>query len=162
MTHRAQSLSGTLLRQWTTSRINDLLVTADDSTLIAATQNKCVQLWDLKAMLSEEQAMDVDGTSDERWVLHTIQENKPITSLALSRDSTALLVMFSSTTVPFVGVSQVQSISLYDTRTHKLIRKVSGLAQTTFVLRACFGGVGENFIVSGSEGTLATLNGASK
>jgi WD40 repeat protein len=151
------SLSGSLLRQWTTSRINDLLVTADDSTLITATQNKCVQLWDLKAMLSEEQAMDVDGTSDERWVLHTIQENKPITSLALSRDNTALLVMFSSTTVPFVGVSQVQSISLYDIRTHKLIRKVSGLAQTTFVIRACFGGVGENFIVSGSEDSLIYL-----
>lgn len=148
-----QSLSGTLLRQWTTSRINDLLVTADDSTLVTATQNKCVQVWDLKAMVSEDQAMDLEGASDERWILHTIQENKPITSLALSRDNTALLVMFSSTTVPFVGISQVQSASLYDMRTQKLIRKVSGLAQTTYVLRACFGGVGENFIVSGSEGT---------
>jgi len=96
--------------------------------------------------------MDVDGTSDERWVRHTIPEHKPISSLALSRDDTALLVMFSSTTVPFVGVSQVQSMHLYDMRTYKLVRKMSGLAQTTYVIRACFGGVGENFLVSGSEG----------
>ncbi len=96
--------------------------------------------------------MDIDGTSDERWVRHTILEHKPISSLALTRDDTALLVMFSSPTVPFVGVRQVQSMHLYDMRTHNLVRKVTGLAQTTYVIRACFGGVGENFLVSGSEG----------
>jgi WD40 repeat protein len=46
-----------------------MLVSADNGTLITATQDKCVQLWDLKAMLSEEQSMELEGATDERWIV---------------------------------------------------------------------------------------------
>ncbi len=34
-----------------------------------------------------------------------------------------------------------------------LLRKFSGHANGHYILRACFGGAGEDFVVSGSEGT---------
>jgi hypothetical protein len=51
----------------------------------------------------------------------------------------------------------LQEIYLWDIQTGEIARKYSGQEQGRHVIRSCFGGTDNNFIVSGSEGENKTL-----
>lgn len=46
-----------------------------------------------------------------------------------------------------------QGVHLWDLEDKCLVRKFQGVAQGNFTIHSCFGGVNEDFIASGSEGT---------
>ena len=43
-------------------------------------------------------------------------------------------------------------VQLLDIRTANLVRRFEGQKQGNFIIRSSFGGAGENFVLSGSEG----------
>ena len=49
-------------------------------------------------------------------------------------------------------LSLFQEIQLWDLKLGKLARKYIGQRQERHVIRSCFGGIEDNFVVSGSEG----------
>ncbi|KAJ3632139.1 hypothetical protein Zmor_019148 [Zophobas morio] len=61
-------------------------------------------------------------------------------SIALSADSRYALVSLQS-----------QHIHLWDLHEAKLVKKFSGPTQGRFVIRSCFGGHNDSFVLSGSE-----------
>ncbi|KAF9532157.1 WD40 repeat-like protein [Crepidotus variabilis] len=63
-----------------------------------------------------------------------------LTSVKTSEDSKYLLINHSP-----------NEVQIWDLRTMRTIRRYSNLKQSRHVIRSCFGGVDENFIVSGSE-----------
>ncbi|KAG9043771.1 hypothetical protein FS837_009137 [Tulasnella sp. UAMH 9824] len=67
---------------------------------------------------------------------------KEITSLSISSDSRYALINHSP-----------DDLLLYDLVKHRTVRKFTGQQQQNDVIRSCFGGVDEDFILSGSEGT---------
>jgi WD40 repeat protein len=137
-------VSGTELRMWDCARVNDLCVTRDGKWMIVVCQEKKIRYFNL---------LDEHATTHESY----IQEHHALTSLALSRDSKYLLVNVSSQSAAFVGLYPVQEIHLYDVENKKLIQKYTGQKQSRFVIRSCFGGANQNFILSGSEDSLMYL-----
>eukprot|EP00250_Pteridium_aquilinum_P010080 c19140_g1_i1 orf=398-2182(-) len=103
-------------------RINDLAVMADGNHMI------CICEKDIKIFNLE--------TKQERM----INEDQSITSLSVSKDGRFLLVNLVS-----------QEIHLWDMDNNKLLFKYSGHRQTRYVIRSCFGGFNQAFVVSGSE-----------
>jgi WD40 repeat protein len=79
--------------------------------------------------------------------LHTYREEYKVlfssqpTSLTVSADSKTLLVNLAEC-----------EIHMFDLDEANTIRKFKGQKQGTFVIRSCFGGAAENFVLSGSEG----------
>ncbi|KAI5075350.1 hypothetical protein GOP47_0009924 [Adiantum capillus-veneris] len=104
-------------------RINDLTITADGNHMISICE-KDIRIFNLE-------------TKGER----VINEDQSITSLSVSKDGRYLLVNLVS-----------QEIHLWDMMdSAKLLFKYSGHRQTRYVIRSCFGGFNQAFVVSGSE-----------
>jgi WD repeat-containing protein 26 len=64
-----------------------------------------------------------------------------LTCVTVSRDSRHMLVNLSS-----------GEIQLLDIETGDPIRTFDGQEQGSYIIRSCFGGAAENFVLSGSEG----------
>jgi hypothetical protein len=83
-----------------------------------------------------------------------------LTSLKISQDSQFALINHA----PDVGTRRfllsfmlshsdpLQEIHLWDLHAERLAHKFTGQRQGRHVIRSCFGGIDDNFIVSGSEG----------
>lgn len=88
----------------------------------------------------------------------SIQEADSVTSLALSADNRLLLVnIASNSTVPSTNMAEMiltrlQETHMWDLTTKRIVQKYRGQKQGRFVIRSCFGGFGEAFVLSGSEG----------
>lgn len=78
----------------------------------------------------------------------SLTENESITSVFLSPDDRHLLVNLS---VQVLFLIYSQEIHLWDLHEKRVLAKYIGQKQGRFVIRSCFGGVYENFILSGSE-----------
>lgn len=74
-------------------------------------------------------------------LLATLIETDPITSVSVSEDGRYALVNLCT-----------QEIHLWDLEQRKSVRKYLGQKQGRFVIRSCFGGVSQGFVLSGSEG----------
>nr|KAJ3409592.1 hypothetical protein HK105_003062 [Polyrhizophydium stewartii] len=121
------NIHGDLLYEWKGLRVMDLAISVDGNTLIASSDKK-IRLYDL--------TKSSGGEMDE------IQESDSITSVYVAADGRHLLVNLS-----------IQEIHLWDMQQpRKLVRKYVGLKQGRFVIRSCFGGRGDAFVLSGSEG----------
>ncbi|KAH6572515.1 hypothetical protein BASA62_003343 [Batrachochytrium salamandrivorans] len=117
------NLAGDVLCKWTGVRIMDLAISIDGHTLIASS-NSTIRLYDL----------------DLFHEIGTLQENDSITSVYVASDGKHLLVNLS-----------VQEIHLWSLEHRRLVRKYVGQKQGRFVIRSCFGGMEDNFVLSGSE-----------
>eukprot|EP00183_Erythrolobus_madagascarensis_P002470 CAMPEP_0185848838 /NCGR_PEP_ID=MMETSP1354-20130828/3564_1 /TAXON_ID=708628 /ORGANISM="Erythrolobus madagascarensis, Strain CCMP3276" /LENGTH=243 /DNA_ID=CAMNT_0028549285 /DNA_START=11 /DNA_END=742 /DNA_ORIENTATION=+ len=133
-------------------RVNDLAVTPDGKTLVVICTERKVRFYDLNKLSEME----------ERQIV----ENETPTSLSLSADGNRLLVNISSASQP--------QIHAWDVHSSTLVNRYCGQRQIRFVIRSCFGGHEDMFVVSGSEDNnvylwnrhsgelLATLQGHTK
>jgi WD repeat-containing protein 26 len=64
-----------------------------------------------------------------------------LTCVSITKDSKSMLINLAS------GL-----IQLLEVETGDVIRTFDGQAQGTYIIRSCFGGAAENFVLSGSEG----------
>jgi WD repeat-containing protein 26 len=106
-----------------TMRFSDLIASPDGTRLYCANGESlfCMQVENL-ALINE------------------VSETENLTSLRLSSDGLRLLASVQS-----------RDIHLYDTRSLTLLRRFQGHVQLRFIIRSCFGGAHEQFVVSGSE-----------
>eukprot|EP01134_Creolimax_fragrantissima_P001283 CFRG1283T1 len=114
---------GEKMRSWDGVRVNDLAVTNDGAYLVAICHEKKIRMYDMLTFAEEQ-----------------IQESDSITSLCVSADSKHVLVNLSS-----------QEIHLWHILEKRLVTKYYGQKQGKFVIRSCFGGFNDAFVVSGSE-----------
>lgn len=117
------NIDGSLLYRWIGARVTDIAVSRDGHKMVAVCSEKKIRIYDLENKNEE-----------------SVQEDNNITSLSLSNDSQFALV----------SVAQ-QEIHLWDLVEKKLVHKYTGQKQGRFVIRSCFGGANQAFIVSGSE-----------
>ncbi|KAG0584191.1 hypothetical protein M758_3G191600 [Ceratodon purpureus] len=120
-------LEGHELEAWKGNRmprINDLAITTDGIHMVSICDHKNIRIYNL-----------------EEKTERVIEEEKPITSLSVSKNGRHLLVNLVS-----------QEIHLWDiSATKELPKKYRGHRQGRYVIRSCFGGTDYAFIVSGSE-----------
>jgi len=116
-------IEGNEIHTWTNHRPNDLAVTSDGKFLIVICQDRKITIHNI-----------------ETGEATTIPETEPLTSMELSKDNRHLLVNISS-----------HEIHLWDLHQQRLIQKFKGQKQSRYVIRSCFGGVGQAFVASGSE-----------
>jgi len=105
--------------------VNDCSISADGGRLAVITNDKRILVYDFKSRL---QVAD--------WVMDDL-----LTCLNLSHDGNSVLVSMNNS-----------QLMLLDSATGDTIQKYTGLKQRQYVIRSTFGGAGENFVVSGSEG----------
>ncbi|CAD0092021.1 unnamed protein product [Aureobasidium vineae] len=106
-------------------RVNDCTVSADGSRLVAISNDNRVIVYDFKTRLKLQE-----------WVM----EDR-LTCATLSHDGKSLLVSMNE-----------GRLVLLDSDTGEVLQRYTGLTQSEFVIRSTFGGAGENFVISGSEG----------
>lgn len=112
-------------------RINDLTVTADGNHLISICE-KDIRIYNLNTKLER-----------------VIEEEKSITSLSVSKDGSFLLVNLVNQEIHLWDIKDNSKLDIKDNS--KLLFKYKGHRQTRYVIRSCFGGSDQAFIVSGSE-----------
>lgn len=120
------NMLGEVIYKWSGIRVMDLTVTSNGATLIASSEKKIL-------------LFDVSNKSE----LGSLEETESITSISLSQNDQFLLVNLS-----------VSEIHLWDLNKRQIVKKYFGQKQGRFVIRSCFGGVNENFVLSGSEGKM--------
>lgn len=106
-------------------RAADCAITPDGSRLLAADVTGNLHVYDFETHAEE----------------YCLPMKSNITSVSVSSDSKHALISLGE------GV-----IQLLDLDTTEVIRRFRGQKQGEYVIRSRFGGAGENFIVSGSEG----------
>eukprot|EP00026_Physarum_polycephalum_P004611 Phypoly_transcript_04633.p1 GENE.Phypoly_transcript_04633~~Phypoly_transcript_04633.p1 ORF type:complete len:479 (+),score=53.09 Phypoly_transcript_04633:192-1628(+) len=120
-------VDGHILLKFNVARVNDLVVTHDGKHVIIVCQEKKIRIRSL-----------VDRNEPES----VIQESDSVTSVALSSNDQYLLVNIASLST---------ETHLWDLTTKRIVQKYRGQKQGRFVIRSCFGGFGEAFVLSGSE-----------
>ncbi|KAJ3009732.1 UNVERIFIED_CONTAM: hypothetical protein HDU68_002532 [Siphonaria sp. JEL0065] len=118
------SLEGHVLHKWNGVRVTDLNITSDGTRMVTIS-DKRIRVFDLS---SKEEIL-------------TLQEHDAITSINTAQDCRFALV----------NVAACQEIHLWDMHENQVVRKFTGHKQGRFVIRSCFGGLFQNFVLSGSE-----------
>jgi WD40 repeat protein len=116
-------IDGNEIYSWTCARVNDLAVSNDGKFMVVICHEKKLRIYDL-----EEKTEDY------------IQETESPTSLEISSDNKHILVNISS-----------HEIHVWDVSSKRIIQKYRGQKQSRFVIRSCFGGANQAFVISGSE-----------
>jgi dipeptidyl aminopeptidase/acylaminoacyl peptidase len=119
-----------LLYSWSSNdaqslRVNDCTISADGSRLVAISNDNRVIVYDFETRLKLQE-----------WVM----EDR-LTCASLSHDGKSLLVSMNE-----------GRLLLLNSDTGEVLQRYTGLTQSEFVIRSTFGGAGENFVISGSEG----------
>ena len=111
-------------------RVTDVAVSRDGTRMAAATTDNRIMTYDLNSKKKVDE-----------WPM----EDK-ITSINYSADGTLLLVNMNDSDI---AMGKLWSL---DSTTGEEVMRYEGAQQAEFVIRSCFGGAGENFVMSGSEG----------
>ncbi|KAI7646362.1 hypothetical protein KC322_g19407, partial [Hortaea werneckii] len=106
-------------------RITDVAVNQRGSRMVATTIDNKIMLFDLLS---------------SRMKIAEWQMDDKLTSISFSADGDQLLV----------NMNEGRVLAL-DSETGELVMRYEGAKQQEFVIRSCFGGAGENFVLSGSE-----------
>ncbi|KAL1918269.1 uncharacterized protein VTP21DRAFT_2929 [Calcarisporiella thermophila] len=118
------NVDGTLIHRWKTQRTRDLIVDPAGRFLIGVCNEHRIRKYNL-----------------ENWTEEVcIQESTSISSVCLSPDGKLLLVSL-----------QPSGLHLWNLEDRTLERKYTGHRQADYIIRACFGGRDQQFVVSGSE-----------
>ncbi|PKA50153.1 Protein Mut11 [Apostasia shenzhenica] len=120
-------LQGNEVEHWKGNRItknSDMAVAKDSKQIITMCRETAILLFDREARIEK-----------------LIEEDQTITSFALSKDEEFLLVNVLNQEIHLWSISDVP----------KLVTKYKGHRRSRFVIRSCFGGLGQAFIASGSE-----------
>ncbi|CAG8731370.1 2324_t:CDS:2, partial [Ambispora leptoticha] len=117
-------LEGTILYKWHGPRIVDLAVNKEGTKMVAISTERKIHIYDLVSKMEEA----------------VLDEDADITSVCLSNDCKNILMNLAS-----------QEIHLWDIDQKRLVRKYHGQAQGKYIIRSCFGGIDQGFVVSGSE-----------
>ncbi|RPB03597.1 WD40 repeat-like protein [Choiromyces venosus 120613-1] len=120
------NLYGESIHKWTGARVYDLAVTADSKRLAAVCTQMKLHVFNFVTR-EKEYERDLGGVS---------------TCISVSKDSKYLLLTMGA---------GVQELRLLNIETGTDVRQFSGTKQKEYVVRNCFGGADENFVVSGSE-----------
>ncbi|CUS10601.1 unnamed protein product [Tuber aestivum] len=120
------NLYGESIHRWTGARVYDLVVTADGTRLAAVCTQMKLHVYNFVTR-EKEYERDLGGVS---------------TCISVSKDSRYILLNMGA---------GVQELRLLNIETGADVRHFSGTKQEEFVVRNCFGGADENFVVSGSE-----------
>lgn len=108
-------------------RVNDLSICADGSRLAAITSDNYILIYNLPSRIRTNE----------------LKMDDKLTCINLSRDGKTVLVSMNE-----------GRLLLLDAETGTVIQRYKGLKQSEFVIRSQFGGAGQNFVISGSEGEL--------
>jgi WD40 repeat protein len=120
------SMRGHALHTWPGGfRVQDCAITPDGTRLIAADETGKLHVYNMSTYMEE----------------YSLQRKSKSTSITVSRDSKYMLVNLAE-----------GEIQLIDIESTDVVRRFLGQKQGEFVIRSTFGGAGENFVVSGSEG----------
>ena len=111
-------------------RVSDVAVSQDGTRMAAATVDNRIMTYDLRTR-----------NKVDEWPM----EDK-ITSINYSADGTLLLVNMNDSEV------HMGKLWTLDSTTGEEVMRYEGAQQAEFIIRSCFGGAGENFVMSGSEG----------
>ncbi|KAK6523769.1 hypothetical protein TWF281_001741 [Arthrobotrys megalospora] len=122
------NLAGEALHTWQGSRIYDIVITPDSSRLIAICTEHKIHIYDL--------------TTPKKDEFCVLMMKAPLTSISVTKDSRYAIVNMGH------GSEQIQMVDL---ELHEEVRTFKGHKQGKFVIKSCFGGADENFVVSGSE-----------
>jgi len=114
-------------------RVTDVAVSCDGTRMAAATTDNRIMTYDLTDLPSRKKLDD--------W-----QMEDKLTSINYSADGTLLLVNMNDSEVNMGRLWTMNST------TGEEVMRYEGAQQAEFVIRSCFGGAGENFVISGSEG----------
>jgi WD40 repeat protein len=100
----------------------------------------------MAAATTDNRIFTYDLTTREK--LDEWQQEDKLTSINYSADGKLLLVNMNDSEV------QMGRLWTMDSTTGEEVMRYEGAQQAEFVIRSCFGGAGENFVISGSEGEL--------
>lgn len=117
--------------RWTGSRVYDLVITPNGRRLAAICTQKKLHVYNFV-------------TREKEYEIQMVSE---LTCISVSKDSRYILMNMGT---------GLQEVHLMDLATAEVVRKFSGQKQKEFMIRSCFGGADENFVVSGSEGSFPT------
>lgn len=121
------NLHGENIYRWSGARIYDLVITPDGKRLAAICTQKTLHVYNF---VTREKEYERDMACQ-------------LTCISVSKDSRYILIN--------MGLG-AQELRLLDIETGADVRQFSGQIQADFIIRNCFGGADENFVVSGSEG----------
>jgi len=123
------NLEGNVVRAWVTPRIFSLALNHAGSHVIVVS-------WNTLHFYS------IVGDEEEQKLL----ESEHITSLQVSSNDKYALVNVRSS-----------ELHIWDLERKKIVKKFSGHAHTSVVIRSCFGGVNQIFVASGSEDDIVNI-----
>ena len=135
--HVVRASDGASLASWRTQRVNDMAVTPDGALLLTCSSERRVRVWDLDAGGAELPDAGV-------------AEGESIISLSLSRDGRSLLLNLANQTLHAWDASPERPpprAPAAPTRTYTGPPPRQG----RFVVRSCYGGRDDAFVLSGSE-----------
>ncbi|KAK9456215.1 WD40-repeat-containing domain protein [Dipodascopsis uninucleata] len=118
------NLDGSIEYEWSGMRVYDLALTPDGKKVVAIVNKVCLHIYDLQ----------------ERKKIAVIHSQSNMACVTVSRDSRYAIVNIPT-----------QEIHIWDIEKVQLVHKCVGQLQTKYIIRSCFGGVNDNFIISGSE-----------
>ena len=123
------TIRGQHLHAWTGNapyRIQDCAISQDSSRLVTISTERKVYVYDFQA----------------KKELYSMEFKVNLTCVSISADSKQMLINTAD-----------NELQLLDITTGAVVRIFPGQKQTEFVIRNGFGGAGDSFVVSGSEGT---------
>ncbi|EMR10228.1 hypothetical protein PNEG_01500 [Pneumocystis murina B123] len=118
------NIDGIIIHQWKGSRVYDLAVTPDGKKFIAGGTEKMLHVYNL-----------LNRTLEFSFLMQS-----DLTCVSISKDSKFAIINVSS-----------QEVYLWDLEKMQVVKKYAGQHQGNYIIRSCFGGAQENFILSGSE-----------